>query len=103
MKKVNIRKRFRFGKIMKEILWTLFYFLPIISSFFVMVGLHNIDLGYNMRGLNAEHGLSLEDTSDGGKTFKSHTVVYNTGVDQVIIWFFAGMYGIFGFMVLNKR
>lgn len=42
------------------------FILALHSVYILMTGMHNVDLGQNIRYLNAEYGLTLVDTNSAG-------------------------------------
>jgi len=82
--------------------WLFFYgVLSCIVIFFV--GFHNLDLGQNLRYLEAEYHLKLSDMSIDGHTLYTSTEMYLMGAKQMIYSFLFGLFSVFGFMVSTNN
>ena len=66
-----------------------------------MVGFHNIDLGQNIRYVNAEYSLNLVDYTAIGKSFDGLSL-YILGVNQILIGFVMQSCLIITMFVVNR-
>lgn len=57
------------------------FFLLMFGMELYWIGFHNVDLGQNVRYINAEHNLALTDTTNNFQTWDA-TTMYITGQNQ---------------------
>jgi len=84
---------------MFKINWVLVRFgigsnLALMGLFMFMVGWHDLDLGQNMKFLEARYNMSLEDVSLSGKVYSSFEA-YMVGAKLLFIGFFVSIYGFY--------
>jgi len=84
------------------ILYLLFIFIFIASISLFWVGFHNIDLGQNLRYLNAKENINYYDNTGNGKMI-SGLDLYILGLNQIIIAYFLGIYSVFSLTFLTYK
>lgn len=82
------------------------FFYSILLCFCVSlfwIGIHNLDLGQNVRWLNAEYNLSLKDTAVSGNVYDDTEMIL-LGNKQIMIGFSCGIITsiIFGGIINDK-
>lgn len=105
----------------RKLITTLVFVIMILSVMLISistqrfyVGIHNIDLGQNIRFTNAKFGINLVETSSGsafftGKIFMTGTEIYTLGMQQiklsqiisVVGWLLFGLSGMY--LYQNRR